>query len=242
MIERAPCDRSTARYVPLRAVKGSQVQILSARQRKGLCAASLLSQALDQVEGAEGPQGGEVLVDRHWVGAYPEGAVVLVVVDAGSLEIAESAARGIVLEVLHRSELLAQWLVTSCEVGFDERFDEAGLQVVDGTELPPADPAERARWHAEQRRPASPLEEADWRAWIKGRETPLRAFDLDVFDPGDGDPESALLAAGALMMAATIVIDELFQDVRLLGRNLSRSVRPVGVKGPSRNNLYSLGV
>jgi hypothetical protein len=42
---------------------------------------------------------------------------------------------------------------------------------------------------------------------------------LDVFDPGDGDPESALLAAGALMMAATIVIDELFQDVRLLGRD-----------------------
>jgi len=182
-------------------------------------AASLLSRVLEQVEGAEGHEGGEVLVDRHWVGAYPEGAVVLLVVDAGSLEIAEAAARGIMLEVLQRSELLAQWQVTSCEVGFDERFAEAGLQVVDGAELPPADPAERARWHAEQRRPAGPPEEVDWRAWIKGHETLLRAFDLDVFDPGDGDPESAQIAAGALMMAATIVIDELFQDVTLLGRD-----------------------
>ncbi|MEU8662281.1 hypothetical protein [Actinoplanes philippinensis] len=53
----------------------------------------------------------------------------------------------------------------------------------------------------------------------------LRAFDLDVFDTsesgdddvsGEADDDTAKLAAGALIFASSLVIDELFQDIKTL--------------------------
>lgn len=155
-----------------------------------------------------------------WVRAHPEGALVLLVLDADSLEIAEAAARDIMIEVLEHSELLADWRIVSCEVGFDSRFAEAGLQAAEGPGVPPEDPAERAGWLAAQREPAAvggePRPEIDWRQWVINHARLLRAFHLDVFDAGDGDQETALLAAGALIFATTIVVDELFQDIKTL--------------------------
>ena len=189
-------------------------------QAKG--AGSVLDRLLNHVEGAAGSDGGEVVVDRYWVGAHPEGAVVLLVLDADSLEIAEVAARDIMLEVLDRSEVLTDWEVVSCEVGFDQRFAEAGLQAADGPEVPPDDPAERARWLAEQRQPAPRIggseREVDWRRWVISHAAFVHAFDQTVFDAGDVDEETALLAAGALIFASTVVIDELFQDIATLAR------------------------
>ena len=181
---------------------------------------SLLDRILDQVDGAQGTDGEDVAVDRYWVGAHPEGTLVLLVLDADSLEIAEAAAREIMVEVLERSELLTSWRIAGCEVGFDQRFAEAGLQAADGPGVPPEDPAERARWHAEQHLPAAagaePYREIDWRRWVISHAPLVRAFDTDVFDAGDGDEQTALLAAGALIFATTMVIDELFQDIKTL--------------------------
>jgi hypothetical protein len=186
-------------------------------------AGSVLGRLLDQVEGAEGSDGGEVAVDRYWVGAHPEGAIVLLVLDADSLEIAEAAARDIMLEVLDRSEVLTQWEIAGCEVGFDERFAEAGLQAAHGPQAPPEDPAERARWLAEQGKPAPHLagfeREVDWRRWVIRHAALVRAFDPDVFETGNGDEQTALLAAGALIFASTVVIDELFQDIETLAKD-----------------------
>src|SRR4051794_25109177 len=69
-------------------------------------AGSVLDRLLDQVEGADvadpddlldeddedEDSDGDVIVDRYWVGAHPEGAIVLLVLDADSLEIAETAS------------------------------------------------------------------------------------------------------------------------------------------------------
>jgi hypothetical protein len=186
-------------------------------------AGSLLDRVLDQVEGAEGSDGGEVAVDRYWVGAHPEGAIVLLVLDADSLEIAEAAARDIMMEVLERSELLSEWVIAKCEVGFDERFAEAGLQAADGTQVPPDVPGERARWLAEQRQAAPHLvgaeHEVDWQRWVVSHAVLVRAFGTDAFGAGDGDEHTALLAAGALIFATTMVIDELFQDIQVLAED-----------------------
>src|SRR4051794_28734023 len=89
-------------------------------------AGSVLDRLLDQVEGADvadpddlldedddededEDSDGDVIVDRYWVGAHPEGAIVLLVLDADSLEIAEAAARNIITAVLDHSEFLTDW-------------------------------------------------------------------------------------------------------------------------------------
>jgi hypothetical protein len=188
-------------------------------QREG--AGALLTGVLDQISGADGEDGADVEVDRHWVGVHPEGALVLLVVDAESLEVAEHAARDIMLQVLEHTELLTDWQIASCEVGFDERFVQAGLEAADGPGIPPADVRERARWLAQ---PPSSVEsidaagEVDWRTWLVKLAPQLRAFDLDVFDTVT-DQEHAKLAAGALIFAATVLVDELFQDLETLSRD-----------------------
>jgi hypothetical protein len=44
----------------------------------------------------------------------------------------------------------------------------------------------------------------------------VRAFDPTVFDAAGGAKDTGLLAAGALVFASTLVIDELFQDLETL--------------------------
>jgi len=84
-------------------------------------AAALLTTVLDQVSSGR-DDGAEVLIDRHWIGTHPQGALILLVLDAPSLDIAELATHDIMLQVLEEAELLADWQVATCAVGFDERF------------------------------------------------------------------------------------------------------------------------
>jgi hypothetical protein len=222
---------STMDYgVSIELTPPSETPHLDPLQAEG--AGSLLDRLLEQLDGADAEDGdSQVFVTRHWVGAHPEGAIVLLVLDADSLDVAESAARDILREILDHSEHLAGWAITKCEVGFNERFVDAGLQAADGPGAPPADPAERARWLAEQNptsaEPADTDEEIDWRQYVIDHASQLRAFDLDVFDTSDSDDESsgeepddtAKLAAGALIFASSLVIDELFQDIKTLAEN-----------------------
>lgn len=186
-------------------------------QREG--AAALLDNVLDQVSDADDVGGIAVVVDRHWVGVHPQGALVLLVVDAPALEVAEHAASDIMQQVLERTDLLTDWQVSTCEVGFDERFVDAGLNAADGPGAPPADVADRAEWQTQRGSAVEPDGgggEVEWRAWILGLAPQLRAFDLDVFDLASDGSEQARLAAGALIFAAGIVIDELFEDLDTL--------------------------
>jgi hypothetical protein len=223
---------STVDYgVSIELTPPSETPHLDPLQAEG--AGSLLDRLLEQLDGADAEDGdSQVFVTRHWVGAHPEGAIVLLVLDADSLDVAESAARDIMREILDHSEHLSDWAITKCEVGFNERFVDAGLQAADGPGVPPADPAERARWLAAQNEtsagPADTGEEIDWRQYVIDHASQLRAFDLDVFDTSDGEDDeasdedaddTAKLAAGALIFASSLVIDELFQDIKTLAEN-----------------------
>jgi hypothetical protein len=115
--------------------------------------ASVLDRLPDQVGGADGEDGTEVSVTRFWIGAHPEGTLVLLVLEADSLEIAEAAPRDIKTEIQDHSELLADWIIARCGVGLDERFAEAGLHAADGPDAPPADPTARTRWLVTQSNP-----------------------------------------------------------------------------------------
>ncbi|MCA2218050.1 hypothetical protein [Jidongwangia harbinensis] len=56
--------------------------------------------------------------------------------------------------------------------------------------------------------------ELDWRRWTMDHAKLVRAFEPATF--ADGAEDTPLLAAGALIMAATQIIDELFQDIETL--------------------------
>jgi hypothetical protein len=59
--------------------------------------------------------------------------------------------------------------------------------------------------------------EIDWRKWTMDHAELVRAFEPATF-AADSDEEAPLLAAGALITAATQIIDELFQDIESLAR------------------------
>lgn len=186
-------------------------------------AASVLGGLLEQVEGADGPDGAVVLVDSTWTAVHPEGALILLVVHAPSLDVAEAGVHDILIEVLARNEVLSGWTVARCQVGFDQRFVEAGLRAADGPGAPPDDPAERVRRSARQ--PRADVadvdeDEAAWRSRVAGYASSVRAFGPAAFGAGaDGDgDQSAALAAGALVAASTMFIDEQIEDITTLAR------------------------
>jgi hypothetical protein len=61
------------------------------------------------------------------------------------------------------------------------------------------------------------------REWIKRHAVFVRAFEPAAFDVG-GDEEDSTLAAGALIVAATQMIDELFQDIKSLAEKAGDTV------------------
>ncbi|MEV6637757.1 hypothetical protein AB0M54_44210 [Actinoplanes sp. NPDC051470] len=60
----------------------------------------------------------------------------------------------------------------------------------------------------------------DWSAPVAGHAASVRAFDLAVFAAGDGGAgsDSAVLAAGALAVAGTMLVDELIEDIVTLAQ------------------------
>ncbi|MFF0749427.1 hypothetical protein [Streptomyces sp. NPDC004267] len=199
-------------------------------------AAVLLERGFGSVAGAEGPDGVEVDVFDMAVGAHPGGAVLTVSVAAPTLEAAEEAVGAVTQEVLDRAEQLAGWLVVSSEVRLHAERARESLAAADGPDAPPSDPALRRARHTARPgtagAPGTPgvpgagnagdgwipdddivEENPDPEAELRAMAPRLRAFDPAVFAAA---PETAALAAGALVHAAEVLIDELYDDVQAL--------------------------
>ncbi|MFD9242417.1 hypothetical protein ACFV0D_10895 [Streptomyces sp. NPDC059556] len=210
---------------------------LDALQQVG--ASALLEHGFDAVEAIEGPGGVEVDVLETIVAVHPRGAIVKVFVHASSLETAEDAVGSVAAEVLERSELLADWVVESSEVKLHIDLTRESLAAADGPDAPPSDlRARRARHTAgtgpgDATHPAPPLdgaddesgeddeeeERADLEAQIRALAPRLISFDPRPPEDGsaaDIGSEAAELAAGALVYAAEVLIDELYDDVQTL--------------------------
>ncbi|MBO4256754.1 hypothetical protein [Streptomyces griseorubiginosus] len=194
-------------------------QELDALQREGVI--FLLRKGLDSIEAIEGPDGMQVDLTDDFIAVHPEGALLKLFVDAPALEFAEDAAREVVAELLERSELLADWEITRCEVDLHPDLLQESLDAADGPDAPPADPAERARRHAEFEPAVSPsrLDEAEieeMRSRLRSLAPSLRAFPLSAFghdEKGTVGREAAEVAAGALVHAVDLLVDQLFTDL-----------------------------
>jgi hypothetical protein len=204
-------------------------------QRAG--AVALIEDGFDSVQAIEGPDGVEVDLLDTIVAVHPGGALLKVIVDAPALEFAEDSVRALVHELLDRTGLLTDWTIERCEVELRQDLANESLDAADGPEAPPDDPAARKARHTEN--PTLDGTEDGYDAQAKaaavrtqmlGLADELRSFRPVMFgvrddeddEKEDGDdefavpPESARLAAGALVYATDILVDELFQDVQVL--------------------------
>ncbi|MGQ4385595.1 hypothetical protein [Streptomyces sp. SAS_270] len=195
---------------------------LDALQREGVVL--LLRRGLDSIEGIEGPDGMEVDLLDDVVAVHPGGALLKLFVDAPALEFAEDAAREVIAVLLERTELLDDWEITRCEVELHPDLLQESLDAADGPDAPPADPAERARRHADAKASsgASGLDDGeveDMRRRLRSLAARLEAFPLESFGYSDDeekrvvDRQTAEVAAGALVYAIDLLVDELFGDL-----------------------------
>ena len=180
----------TARLVP-----PPDTAELDPLQRHGV--AALLDEQLDMLAGIEGPDGVEIEPLDHRIDVQGTGAHVEWLVEAPALAFAEEGAKHVLEELLAQTELLARWEVQRCEVTASDAALEAALadepaEDEEDEELTEADLTE----HLEQ------LAEAG---------EALHAFTLDELPE-----EHAKLLAGALVMAAEILVGELFGDIAAL--------------------------
>ncbi|MEV5971728.1 hypothetical protein [Streptomyces sp. NPDC051921] len=187
----------------------------------------LLERGFGSVAGVEGPDGVEVDVFDVDVSDHPRGVLLTVSVAAPSLEVAEDAVGAVTQEVLDRTDQLAAWVVMSSEVRLHPDRARESLEAADGPDAPPSDPAARRARHTARPGGAAgadgpdgdePLsdvveETSDPEAEIRALATALRSFDPAVFGAG---ADTAQLAAGALVHAAEVLIDELCDDVQAL--------------------------
>ncbi|WBB64330.1 hypothetical protein O7599_18250 [Streptomyces sp. WMMC500] len=203
-------------------------------QRVG--AIALLEQGFEAVEGIDGPDGVEVEVLDTVVAVYPGGALLKVFVDAPALEFAEDAMRSLVGELLGRTELLAEWTVEQCEVQLHPDLAKESLDAAEGPDVPPADLEERRAHLARRPESSAPSEEklaADAeraRRQMLDLAGQLRAFGPEMFGVVSEDDEDveedcgyegtaeedARLAAGSLVWATDVMVDQLFMDVQTL--------------------------
>ncbi|MFI7295295.1 hypothetical protein [Streptomyces sp. NPDC050121] len=211
-------------------------------QRAG--AVALIEDAFNSVRSVEGPDGVEVDLVDTIVAVHPGGAFLKVIVDAPALEFAEDSVQALVDELLERTELLADWTIERCEVELHQDLAKQSLDAADGPDAPPDDPAARKARHTETPAPEGTDETHAGEAKATAVRTrmlksadELRAFPLSTFGAPDSDAdgerkerkegkegkgeiviptESARLAAGALVYATDILVDELFEDVQVL--------------------------
>ncbi|MER5432952.1 hypothetical protein [Streptomyces sp. NPDC002588] len=212
-------------------------------QRAG--AVALIEDGFDSIGAIEGPDGVEVDLLDTIVAVHPGGAHLKVVVDAPALEFAEDSVQVLVDELLERTELLADWTIERCEVELHQDLARESLDAADGPDAPPDDPAVRKARHT-QRRPDEGTEApydaetkaANVRTHMLHLAPELRSFPLTTFgaphEKAEAEseavaeseseseaesavaPESARLAAGALVYATDLLVEELFEDVQVL--------------------------
>lgn len=204
---------------------------LDALQRAGV--AHVFGRLLENLDTVEAPDGSAIEVASTRVGAHPDGTVLLLLLDAPTLESAERATRAAVEEILDAAEEFAGWSVVSCEVRLQDELTRKSLAAADGPDAPPADLQERTR-----RMRGRPVEDdADGDDETAAQAAALRALagrlghGLDAFgyvSPDDADArEAAELAAGAVVYAICVLTDELFADLVELAED-DRSVADSG--------------
>ncbi|MBM4794952.1 hypothetical protein HXP44_23505 [Streptomyces sioyaensis] len=186
-----------------------------------------------------------------WVGVQPGGALLKVFVDAPALEFAEEAVRTLVEELLERSELLADWTIERCEVELHPDLAKESLEAADGPDAPPEDLASRrarliesAAGDASVGATSDAVDTEAARRRMRTMAGQLRAFGPEMFavpdeedkgddlaDHGSGvSVDAAELAAGALVWATDVLLDELFQDAYALAEeetNVAECDRPM---------------
>ncbi|MEU5179548.1 hypothetical protein AB0G49_05785 [Streptomyces longwoodensis] len=188
-------------------------------QRVG--AVALLEDGFRAVDTARAPADLRVDLVDSVVAVHPRGALLKVVVDAPALEAAERAVRFLVEGLLERSELLADWPIERCEVVLHSKAALESLEAAEGPDAPPADPAARKARHSEPLARAGAGIGYDEDAEAQGARRRMLALadDLRAFPPeafGGRAEEDARLAAGALVWATGVLIDQLFEDVQTL--------------------------
>ncbi|MEU3508537.1 hypothetical protein ABZ733_11525 [Streptomyces longwoodensis] len=188
-------------------------------QRVG--AVALLEDGFRAVDTARAPADLRVDLVDSVVAVHPRGALLKVVVGAPALEAAERAVRFLVEGLLERSELLADWPIERCEVVLHSKAALESLEAAEGPDAPPADPAARKARHSEPPARADAgigydedAEARGARRQMLGLAGELRAFPPAVF--GGRAEEDARLAAGALVWATGVLVDQLFEDVQTL--------------------------
>ncbi|MFG3096499.1 hypothetical protein [Streptomyces sp. NPDC048202] len=207
---------------------------LDALRREGVV--FLLRKGFDSLEAVEGPDGMEVDLLDDVIAAHPGGALLKLFVDAPALEFAEDAAREVVTELMERTEPLADWRLTRCAVELNSELIQESLDAADGPDAPPSDPAERARRLAAGMVPAPPdtpghSESRAMRTRLCELAPTLTAFTLEAFGHDESPEcevgrEAAEIAAGAVVYAIDLLVDELFTDLAALeddGPTVARS-------------------
>lgn len=186
---------------------------------------------------------------------HPGRALLRVRVDAPTPKSAEAAAHAAVGGLLTRAELLTGWRIGRCRAGSFPRRTRQGGDVAKAVRLPSAGPA------ADEAPHERPLTGTRARAGddseLRAREVrdemvalagELRSFPPDVFgvgaDEGDrsaGDrsrpsvlPRDATLAAGAVVYAIDILVNQLCDDMHAL-------TRTGGTVGDQAGRPWSLG-
>lgn len=192
---------------------------LDALQRHGV--AALLDEHLELLAEIEGPDGVEIEPVDHRISVHPEGASITWVLDAPALAFAEDAARQVLGELLERTELLTDWTVRRCEVTASDEELAAALAGADGDE-PDADVEIEIDLDTIADLGESDDPDEERRARLVAAADELVAFGLDAFGHDDSvdHPEvgvdAAELVAGALVIAADALTEELFADVQVL--------------------------
>lgn len=219
-------------FVHVDCVPPSGTPPFDALQRAGV--ASLFGRALDGLEGADDPHGETVELDDRYVASHPDGAKLLLEVDAPDLETAEAAAGAMVEAVLEAVEEFEDWSIISCGVELHDGLAKEALAAADGPDAPPSDVAERARKLSADVPSVSSAPEPDPQE-AERHEAKLRAlagglaYGWEAFGCGDSgrdvSREDAELAAGALAYAVDLLTDELFADlVELEGERQAKNV------------------
>lgn len=194
-------------------------------QRAG--AAHVFGDLLGNLESIDGPDGLVVEVTSTWVGAHPEGARLLLALEAPALEFAEDAARAVVEEILATAEELDGWSVATCSVELHDELTRQSLAAAEGPDAPPSDLDERARRlrpiehneHGEDLDDEDELDTATVRALAGRLCHGLDAFGYSAEALGEEAREAAELAAGSVVYAIDILTDELFADLVELAKD-----------------------
>lgn len=205
---------------------------LDGLQQEGV--AALLDRQLGLVEGVAGPGGSDIDVLDYRITVHPEGAKVMLAVEAPALAAAEEAGAAVLDELLGECELLAGWSVANSEVQITEdEFNqslaaadrelsggeaESALEAAVEEALEGATRREAAAWH-------EAADGADWQDRLIALGEQLAAFDVD----SASDPAKARLAAGALLHAVRVVTDEIFYDEMALAINNASADAAVGL-------------